>query len=205
MPNAAFAPGRLRGALLVSGIMFALMALTGCVPSDDSGSPVKSEAPSASPSESPTASPTTKALVLPESCKDLVSTSWIKANFGDAVEPIPFDPSSGGPVSQDFVSRGGIVCFWGIPQSDGGFTLSIAERATANDAAQISTWAAEGFLLGPDFLDACWYQRGATEVGDHISVYVLVDGYEIQTSGFGTELDPYLSLIRQATDSMGYL
>ena len=205
MANTVFAPARIRGALLVSSVAFALLTLTGCAPGDISESPGESDAPSASPSPSPSGSPTAVALVLPDNCDDLVPISWIKANFGDSMELISFDPTMGGPVSQDFAARGGTVCLWGLPQSDGGFTLSIAQRATATDAAQIAAWEAAGYQLGPDFLDACWFQLGPSEVGDNINAYVLVEGYEIQTSGFGTELDPYLSLIRQATDSMGYI
>ena len=190
----------------IAGLVVMALGLAGCTPGAPP-EPSESAAPSAEPTpgETPSASPTATALVLPDSCEGAVPLTWIKANFGDGVERIMLDPNGGGPVTGDFNATGAMVCFWGIPNSGAGFSMTIAERATATDDEQVAAWEAAGYQLGPDFLDALWYESGPAGGEEFVRLYALVEGWEIQTDGYGTELDPYLLLIRQATDSMGYL
>lgn len=192
------------GAILLAAALS--IGLAGCTPAAE---PEPSESASASasapPSPSASPSPSVAALVLPGTCEELVALAQVRAIFGDALEAIDYGPGGGGPDAIEFNARGGLVCFWGIPQTEAGISLMIAERETATDAEQIAAWQAAGYQLGPDFLDALYYEVGPTEVGDFVQSYSLVSGYEIRAGGYGTDLDPYLSLVRHATDSMGYL
>lgn len=187
-------------------ILMAALALTGCGPAGETpGASPEPTDPGPSTSASPSGAPGGSGLVLPETCDELVPITWIRTAFGDAFESIPYDASGGDPTAADFAARGGLACLWGIPNSDAGVTLFVAERATPTDEAQVAEWQAAGYQLGPDFLDACWFEQVSSEIGEMVTVHALVEGYELRAQGLGVHIDPYLSLIRQATDSMGYV
>ena len=196
----------LRPVARLAVILMTALALTGCAPDAETpGASPRPTDPGPSTSASPSGTPGASGLVLPGTCDDLVPIGWIRTAFGDSFESIPYDASSGDPVGADFAARGGLACIWGIPNSDAGVPLFVAERATTTDEAQIAQWQAAGYRLGPDFLDACWFEQLSTALGEMVTVHALVEGYELRAQGLGEQLDPYLSLIRQATDSMGYL
>ena len=187
-------------------ILSAVLALSGCGPAGETpGTSPQPADPGPSTSASPSETPDTPALVLPETCDSLVPIAWIRSAFGGSFQNIPYDASSGDPTAADFAARGGLACLWGIPNSDAGVTLFVAERATPTDETQVAEWEAAGYQLGPDFLDACWFEQVSSEIGEMVTVHALVEGYELRAQGPGVEIDPYLSLIRQATDSMGYV
>ena len=187
-------------------ILIAALALAGCAPAGETpGASAPAVDPGPSTSVSPSETPGTSELVLPETCDGLVPIAWIRTAFGGSFESIPYDASSGDPTAADFAARGGLACVWGIPNSDAGITLFVAERATPTDEAQVAEWQAAGYQLGPDFLDACWLEQVSSEIGEMVTVHALARGYELRAQGLGEQVDPYLSHIRQATDSMGYL
>jgi hypothetical protein len=185
-----------------------LLALAGCVPApapspEESPTPsVVSPAPSATASESPAA----PALEIPSNCADLVPLATIRAQFASSFEPIAFTPGWISPTTQDFIDRGGLVCLWGIPQSDAGaLTAYVAERATATDEQQIDAWQAAGYLECPPFLDACFYESETFEFGEFWTVHTLVEGFEMNIQAISMSIDPLLVIARAMATSMGYL
>lgn len=185
-----------------------LLTLTGCVPTPEpppEGSPGPSvTAPTPSPTVS--ASPAAPALKLPGSCAELVPLATVHAEFAPSFESIDLLPGWGGPVAQDFASRGGLVCVWGIPNSDAGaLNLYVAERATATDEQQVDTWRSAGYSECPPFLDACYYQFESNEVGEFWTVHVLVEGYEMSIQATAETINPLLVAARAAATTMGYV
>jgi hypothetical protein len=159
-----------------------------------------------SPSVEPSASPTSSSLVLPESCDALVPIEVIHTQFAPSFESIFLIADSADEAAQTFAARNGITCLWGIPNSDAGFvTVYAAVRGTDTDEEQADIWRGSGFEECPPFLDACFYEDVADEIGEVWTVHALVDGYELRVQATSTSLDPLLVVAREATDNMGYL
>ncbi|WP_425839556.1 hypothetical protein [Microbacterium sp. PA5] len=105
------------------------------------GTPTATPSPTATTTPSPTPSPTATAgasdrAVLP-SCGTLLPLSTVHALFGDAAEPLDAGGSAAdhmpGPLAAETAARAvqSEVCSWGIPFSDGGFSVVAAELTTA--------------------------------------------------------------------------
>lgn len=116
---------------------------TGSVPS---ASPMPTASPSptsttpATPTPTPTAStdPGTPSRVVLPACANLLPLSTVHALFGDAAEPLDAGGSAAdrmpGPRAAEAArsARQTVVCSWGIPFSDGGFSVVAAELSTAS-------------------------------------------------------------------------
>lgn len=192
-------------------LAIAALALSGCAPGEGAppeseSSPGTSSAPSTERTEKPDDGDEGEpaSLVLPDNCSELVPIEWFQTELDSSFQEIPHDPSGGDPIAAEFTARGGLACLWGIPQSDAGVWLVVAERAAASDAELVDEWRSAGLQECPPFLDACWFDAEETMLGDYVTVHALVEGYELRAEGFGDQPDPYMSLMRQATDSMGY-
>jgi hypothetical protein len=182
-----------------------LLVLSGCAPEPVPASPSPSPSTPA-PSIEPSASPTGSRLVLPEDCDELVPLEVIHEQFSPAFEPIFLIADSGDADAQSFAARNGITCLWGIPNSDAGFvTVYAAVRGTDTDEQQVTAWRDAGFAECPPFLDACYFEDVADEIGEVWTAHVLVEGYELRVQATSNSLGPLLVVAREASTNMGYL
>jgi hypothetical protein len=134
---------------LVSIAAVTVLLLTGCGPTTPAASPEPSETPSASATPSP--SPEPASLVIPD-CDTLLSLELARSLFADNTEAMgELDPAQFGiedvPAAATTVSSAAQTrfCGWGVPQSDGVFTLLVAEIAPADRAALESALVTAGF------------------------------------------------------------
>ena len=192
---------------MVLGVAVASFALVGCSP----GSGPEPE-PSAEPSiVAPTgAPPSTPPLDLvevsiPPSCGELVPIDWVHAQYGADIVEIPITDGMGSEDVTEFRDRGGLACMWGLPASEFGITVYVAPRATSSDAEQVALWEAAGYSLGPDFLDATYFEHIVDDFGDHMTVWTLVEGFELKAHSPVSSVDPLLIILREAAENMGYV
>lgn len=185
------------------------VALAGCGPL---GQPSPSPSPSSSASDEPTssgsasASPSGMHLALPGDCAGLVPLDTIHSEFSPQFEPIAISSDTGDPSAQDFTARGGLICLWGIPNSDAGSVMVFAApRATDSDEQQVDEWRSAGYSECPPFLDACYFEDVTNEIGEYWTVHALVEGFELRIQATSTSLDPLLVVARAAATSMGYV
>jgi hypothetical protein len=138
---------------LVSIAAVAVVLLTGCGPVTPSASPDPSETLSASATPTPTPTPEPAALVIPE-CDSLVPLALAKSLFADNTEFIgEFDPAqfaiedvpAVAPAVADATQTR--YCGWGVPQSDGVFTLFVAEISAADRASLEAALPPAGFSV----------------------------------------------------------
>lgn len=195
----------MRAVALVLSVAVASFAMVGCSP----GVPVE---PSPEPSiVAPTgAPPSTPPLELvevsiPPSCGALIPIEWVHGEYGPDFEEIPIADGMGSEDVTQFRDRGGLACMWGLPASEYGITVFVAPRATATDADQVALWEAAGYSLGPDFLDATYYEHVVDDFGDHMTVWTLVEGFELKAHSPASSVDPLLIILREATENMGYV
>lgn len=197
----------MRAVALVLGVAVASFALAGCspgVPAEPTVEPSASAPVSSSePSESPTAEPA--GVSIPDSCGELVPIGWVHGQYGPDFEEIPIADGMGSEDVTQFRDRGGLACMWGLPASEYGITVFVAPRATATDADQVELWEAAGYSLGPDFLDATYFEHVVDDFGDHMTVWTLVEGFELKAHAPVSTVDPLLIILREATENMGYV
>ena len=180
----------MRRALLIVPVTVALLGLAACGPTATipSPSPASSESPSAT--ASPTPSPAPAALVIPE-CEDLLSLEDARALFSESTEffgqfpGVEFAgrfeiPEIVNAVTSASQSK---TCRWGVPNSDGAFSLLVAEITPAERASLTTALTAAGFAsstAGP----ATSYELErdgmvSTESAVHVftgDVWILADG-----------------------------
>lgn len=189
-------------------LAIAAVTLSGCVPEPvtPTSSPSSSPSISRAPSSTPSSTPESEGLVIPDDCNDLVALEVVHTQFSSAFESIFITANDGDPDAQDFAARNGLTCLWGIPNSDAGFlTVFVAERDPATDVLQVAEWQGAGYIEGPDFLDACWYEQDLNEIGEVWTAHVLVEGFELRINATSTALDPLLVVAREAATNMGYI
>src|SRR5690606_26288253 len=127
------------------------------------------------PSSPPTVEP--DVVAIPDTCEELVPIEWVHAQYGSDFEAIPITDGLGSGDVEDFRSRGGLACMWGLPASEFGVTVFVAPRATSTDAEQIAIWETAGYRPGPDFPDATYYEHVVGGCADHMTVWTLVEGF----------------------------
>jgi hypothetical protein len=133
---------------VVSIAVVTLALLAGCTPSP-STTPVPSEAPPES--TTPSATPEPAPLGIPE-CETLLPLALAQAHFSENTEFIgEFPPNEFGvfevPEAGAAVAGASqsLYCLWGVPFSDGAFTLLVAEVSPADRAAVEAALPAAGF------------------------------------------------------------
>lgn len=184
-----------------------LVALAGCT-SNSVGQPnpsVSSSSTAPAPSSEPTAGPTTAAVALPASCEALVSTATIQREFSPSFNPTPYVAHPENTLGQEFTDRGGLICLWSIPQSEGFVAIYVAERATATDADQIAAWRGAGFADCSPLVDACFFEEEETMVGMMSTVYTLAGGFELRLRTSAGSLSPLRAVVQEAATNMGYV
>jgi hypothetical protein len=125
-----------------------LMLLVGCTPVPTA----PTQTPSGTPSEAtPTATPEPAPLGIPE-CETLLPLALAQAHFSENTEFIgEFPPNefgvSGVPEAAAAVAGASQsrYCIWGVPFSDGAFTLLIAEVSPEDRAVVEAALPAAGF------------------------------------------------------------
>ncbi|GAA3741940.1 hypothetical protein GCM10022239_16940 [Leifsonia bigeumensis] len=200
--------GAIKSRALPTVAFLALLAipLSGCAPEPVVPSTSPSPGVSSSPSPTPSETPDAASLVIPDTCDGLVSLDVVQAQFSSGFDPLPSSLTDSDPVAHDFAARGGLMCVWGIPNSDAGFlSVYVAARGPATDALQVTQWQAAGFSECPPFLDECYYEHTVDEIGEFWTVHILVEGFELRVQATATSLDPMLNIARAASTSMGYV
>lgn len=183
----------LRGIVVV--VIGVTVSLAGCTPTPE---PVVPDAsPTVTESSAPTVEPTpvVEPLTIP-GCETLVPLAFAQEQFGGATEffgertaaehPFRIDVA-GAPdalVSAD-TFRG---CVWGVPNSDGSFSVAIATISDDDRDALQASLVAAGFA--PIIVDTVSSYR--TEFEGEVSrvgaTYVFTDGVVIMTQGTGLDL-----------------
>jgi len=138
----------MRAFLPMAGV--ALLLLAGCTPeASPSASPTPTEAASESPTPSPTAEPAP--LTIPE-CDILLPLALAQDSFSENTELLGEFATSqfgidGVPAAAAAVASASQVryCGWGVPFSDGVFTLLVAEISAADRAALEAALPGAGF------------------------------------------------------------
>ena len=127
---------------LTAGV-FSLVAFAGCssvTPVASTPLPTEIGTPAApSPSHKPTpepeAVPVAPPVMIPP-CEDLVSASEVHARFGELFQHFPgesfadsYMSTAIGPAAQAAITQSSqmLYCSWGIPQSDGGTSILVAD------------------------------------------------------------------------------
>lgn len=184
------------------------LPLTGCITVNlpepgSSGTP----SPSSVASSTPEPSSTPVALAIPSSCTDLVPLATIREQFWPSFEYIPIDAGWGGPETIEFRNRGGLICLWGIPQSDAGSVSVYVAPLDVPDATKLAGWQSAGYSECPPFLDGCyWEQIFFEEVGaTYTTIHVLVGGFEMRVEAVGDSINPLMETARAAATGMGYV
>lgn len=198
--------------LRVAVLSFLLVMVSGCAGQvddmDSSPSPTDSrETPgtgAASPTAEPDVTPPSQRAAFPD-CANLMGIEQVRVSVNDdRVEgPDPLEitetPDSLGPAAQDlFEAATDVVgCTYGIPQTDGGFSVMVLdvdadaaselvsalaasdeyEHTTRGDIAMFSRGIPEGLgtYLGYAFADDVWAIVHGTMVGPTTSVNVAAD------------------------------
>lgn len=192
-------------AILVPAVLILLLA--GCAP--EPVAPTSSMTPNpsvtATGTPKPTETPAASTLTIPDDCSELVPLSIVKEQFDPGFQSIFITANDGDPAAQDFASRNGLTCLWGIPNSDAGFLkVYVAERDSATDKEQVAEWKTAGYKECPKFLDACFVEEEMNEIGHVWTAHVLVDGFEMHIHATAASLDPLLVVARSAASNMGY-
>lgn len=133
----------------IAGVSLALL-LAGCTPLP-SPSPADSPSESASPTATPSATPEAAPLTIPE-CETLLPITLAQEYFSDNTEffgelsPSQFGvfgvPEAGTALAGASQWR---FCIWGVPASDGAFTLLVAEITPEDRSALEAALPAAGF------------------------------------------------------------
>jgi len=209
---------RARASLAASFLAAALVAgLTGCDltvdvrPTPESTDPAPIE--TAAPTE--TAEPVVETLIIPD-CETLVPLSLAKSSFADSTvflaEGVPAEyypwwqvPAVNSAISGVTLARS---CWWGIPNSDGGFNLLVAEIDPAMRTSLDTTLESEGFY--PLFLGTVTGRESGRdgdngyEAETHLftgNVWILSDNHSVD--GAAAIADSALEALRSANPTLG--
>ena len=142
------------GTTLIAAALIALLA--GCDPvaptptASETSDPKPTE--SVTPTETETADPVVESLTIPD-CETLLPLALAKSSFADSTvflgENVPTDyypwwqvPAVNSAIAGVTVARS---CWWGIPNSDGAFSLLVAEIDPATRASVEAALTTEGF------------------------------------------------------------
>ena len=204
----------MRRPLLLVPAALAVLALTACGPTT---TPSPSASASASPTAaaSPTPTPTPVALVIPD-CEDLLSLEQARALFSDNTEffgqfpGVEFGghfeiPEIGTAISGASQST---TCRWGVPNSDGAFSLLVAEITPADRASLTAALTAEGFASSTAGPATSFELERDGMVSTESAVHVFTGDVWILSDGTGLALSTpvaasALDALRAANPTLG--
>lgn len=132
-------------------------AIVGCTPTpaptpSDSGSPSPKPTETVEASPSPEPEPVVLPLTIPD-CETLLPIAVAKAAFADSTEFLGEYPTNEYypwyqlPAVNTAIAgvTNGRACWWGVPQSDGSFSMLVAEIDATTRATIEAALTAEGF------------------------------------------------------------
>lgn len=209
---------RVQNSIAASLIATALIAsLAGCgVPVETPATPESAEptpVETVAPTETP--EPVVETLTIPD-CETLVPLALAKSSFAESTEflgegvPTEYYPWWQVPTVNSAISGVTLArsCWWGIPNSDGGFNLLVAEIDPATRTSLEDTLITEGFY--PLFLGTV-SGREAGRDGDngyeaetHLftgDVWILTDNHSVE--GAAAIADSALDAMRTANPTLG--
>lgn len=178
-------------------------------PQEPAEEPEPSVSPSPSPSPSPSASPGAPdaSAVLP-ACGELLPIAVVRDLFADAAEPLeatgsPADhmpgPLAASTVREASQSR---MCTWGIPFSDGGFSVVTAQiTAAAQSRLLTSLRSARSYTERAIDGEPAFTYTAETELGTTTVVYVFVGDVWITVNGT-LDIRTGRGLAREAMDAV---
>ncbi|MBH0022878.1 hypothetical protein [Salinibacterium sp. SWN248] len=195
-------------ALLVSG------ALAGCVPAEPESATTASAPPAtASPSSSPI--PTPDPLILP-GCDTLLPLNDAKSLFSPSTVVLGADdtiPIRGDELPEIDTAAGNASvaknCIWGVPNSDGGFTVVVADISEADATNLQDALLATGFTGASAGTVTTLEKEFETAVGWSAQTHYFVSDLWVYVSGTSTELtvnvaDAVLDQVRTANPTRTY-
>ncbi|MCK6080587.1 hypothetical protein KZX37_12930 [Microbacterium sp. EYE_5] len=220
-----------RSLLILPAIAGIVVLLSGCMPGRTDGgligiesespaaevsrTPVPTPAATAEPDASPTAAPSPASLVAPE-CDAIASLDWMHQNLDDEIdEPVEnvdeFSPESlPGPAAQRAAAGSDPLgsCTWGIPGSDGAFTVSFLaippnERTTLITALESSptyTRREDGYVAD-DGRPAPTYSHLFEEGIGYGLAYSFHGGFWVSVAGTMISPDDAVELSSMALDA----
>ena len=178
-------------------------------PTQPSEEPEPSASPTPSPSPTPSSSPGAPdaSAVLP-ACGELLPIAVVRDLFADAAEPLkatgsPADhmpgPLAASTVREASQSR---MCTWGIPFSDGGFSVVTAQMAAPAQARLLSSLrSAQAYTERAIDGEPAFTYSAETELGTTTVVYVFVGDVWITVNGT-LDIRTGRALAREAMDAV---
>jgi len=213
-----------RHLLTIPAVVLGAALLSGCTPGDSGGglvgtvptSPAPTSTPATATPSTPAPSPTADADPSPEpkaapECKAIASLEWLKSNFDDQLDgPDEFDFSGDGlpgPTAQNAAAQSDdlISCAWGIPYSDGVFTVSVLaitpeaeEPLVAALQSSAKYDARADSYIGPDGVPAPTFSHTFEDGIGFGLAYAFYDGYWVIASGTMISPDDAVVLTQKA-------
>lgn len=176
--------------------MLALFVLAGCVPSESttSSSPAPTATATLSVTPSSTPVPTPDPLILP-GCDTLLPLSDAKSLFSPSTVVLGADdtiPIRGDELPEIETAAGNASiaknCIWGVPNSDGGFTVIVTDISEA-DATNLQDALLDfGFVGATAGTVTTLEKEFETAVGMTAQTHYFVGDLWIYVSGTSTEL-----------------
>ncbi len=204
---------RIQGLVIAAVVVAALAACTPTAPKPTTTPEEKpTVAASATPTPTPTPTPEPAELVVP-GCDGLLTLEQAKSDFGnDKVQFIgEFGADEFGAAAEVDVARHAAspvrLCVWGIPNSDGGLSVTVGVLAEADRGALISSLTAAGYasttmgtVTGVERAGIGESEQGGTHLftGD---VWIFVPGFK--TSFTGNVAGQVLDAMRTANPTLG--
>lgn len=206
----------MRGRVLMGAAALALL-LAGCTPAAEpptpEASPSVTESPTATPE--PTTEPAVEPLTVPE-CETMVPLAYAVEQFGGSTAyfgeltaadyvfrmTVPGAPEA---LTSAEVFRG---CSWGVPNSDGFFSLAVAS-VTPDIYGSLQSALAEAGFSGVTTGELAWWELEAEGAVSTVgATYILTEDVMIVCDGTGIELTgaiagKALDAIRTANPALG--
>ena len=180
---------------LVVALAAVTVALAGCAPSGPEPSPSPTETASGSPS--PSATPTAEPVTIVD-CEVLLPIEQARMLFGDATEFLgeraPTESSGWFPVAEIDSTLAAAsqakACAWGVPNSDGVFTIHAVEVTEEQRTTLEAALTAAGFTSVTSGTVTAYEMTGENEVGTtaatHLfsgTVWVMANAAALSTTG----------------------
>ncbi|WP_018186373.1 hypothetical protein [Microbacterium sp. 77mftsu3.1] len=217
--------------LALPALVVGALLLAGCTPGESDGGLIGTEpespvtSPSASPAPtttgspveaSPTPTPSAEADPAPAvrtapECTDIASLEWLQSNIDTQLDgPDTFEFTGEGlpgPAAQTAASKSTalVSCTWGIPYSDGAFSVTVltttpAIQESLQDALSTSSkyTASESGYMGPDGTAATTYTHLFEDGIGYGLAYAFYDGYWVIAYGTMVSPDDCITLTQKA-------
>ncbi|MEL0625654.1 hypothetical protein V6245_01715 [Salinibacterium amurskyense] len=207
---------RVRMTAAAASALVALLLLSGCVSSDsadDAATPTATASQSQTPTSSPL--PTPEPLILPgcdtllplNDAKDLFSPSTVVLGAEDTI-PVRGDelPEIDAAAGNATIAKN---CIWGVPNSDGGFTVVVTDITEADATNLQDALLATGFTGATSGAITTLEKEFETAVGWAAQTHYLVADLWVYVTGTSTQLtvdvaDAVLEQVRLANPTRSY-